>query len=46
MQPPVSLQPDELLGAVVERLMKALRAARPKQCENSSPWPTSTCAGN
>jgi RNA polymerase sigma factor (sigma-70 family) len=29
MQPPVNLKPDELLGAVVERLLKALRAARP-----------------
>ena len=30
MQPPLNLQPDELLGAVVERLLKALRAARPR----------------
>ena len=30
MLPPVNLQPDELLGAVVERLLKALRAARPQ----------------
>ena len=30
MQPPVNLKPDELLGAVVERLHKALRAARPE----------------
>jgi RNA polymerase sigma-70 factor (ECF subfamily) len=28
-RPPVNLQPDEMLGAVVERLLKALRAARP-----------------
>jgi RNA polymerase sigma-70 factor (ECF subfamily) len=28
-QPPVNLQSDELLGAVVERLLKALREARP-----------------
>jgi RNA polymerase sigma-70 factor (ECF subfamily) len=28
-QPPVNLQADELLGAVVERLLKAMRAARP-----------------
>ena len=28
--PPVNLQPDELLGAVIERLLKALRAARPQ----------------
>ena len=30
MQPPVNLKPDELLGAVVARLLKALRAARPE----------------
>ncbi len=29
MQPPVNLKPDELLGAVVGRLLRALRAARP-----------------
>jgi RNA polymerase sigma-70 factor (ECF subfamily) len=29
MQPPLNLEPDELLGAVVERLLKALRAVRP-----------------
>jgi RNA polymerase sigma-70 factor (ECF subfamily) len=28
-QPPVNLQADEMLGAVVERLLKALRVARP-----------------
>src|SRR6516225_6531368 len=28
-QPPLNLQSDELLGAVVERLLKALREARP-----------------
>jgi RNA polymerase sigma factor (sigma-70 family) len=28
-RPPLSLQADELLGAVVERLLKALREARP-----------------
>jgi RNA polymerase sigma-70 factor (ECF subfamily) len=27
--PPLNLQPDELLGAVVERLLKAMRAVRP-----------------
>ena len=27
--PPANLQPDEMLGAVVERLLKALREARP-----------------
>jgi RNA polymerase sigma-70 factor (ECF subfamily) len=29
-QPPLCLQPDELLGAVVERLLKAMREARPR----------------
>ena len=29
MHPPLNLQADELLGAVVERLLKALREARP-----------------
>jgi RNA polymerase sigma-70 factor (ECF subfamily) len=28
-RPPVNLQPDEMLGAVVERMLKALREARP-----------------
>ncbi len=28
--PPLNLQPDEMLGAVVERLLKALRAVRPQ----------------
>ena len=29
-QPPLNLQADELLGAVVERLLKALREVRPR----------------
>ena len=29
-QPPLNLQADELLGAVAERLLKALREARPR----------------
>src|SRR3954451_11024143 len=29
-RPPLNLEPDELLGAVVERLLKALREARPR----------------
>ena len=29
MQPPLNLQPDEVLGSVVERLLKAMREARP-----------------
>ena len=28
--PPLNLQPDELLGAVAERLLKALREVRPR----------------
>jgi RNA polymerase sigma-70 factor (ECF subfamily) len=28
--PPINLQPDEMLSAVVERLLKALRAVRPQ----------------
>jgi RNA polymerase sigma-70 factor (ECF subfamily) len=28
--PPLNLQPDELLGAVVERLLKAMRTVRPQ----------------
>ena len=30
MRPPLNLEPDELLGAVVERLLKAMRVARPR----------------
>jgi RNA polymerase sigma-70 factor (ECF subfamily) len=30
MQPPLNLQPDEMLGAVIERLLKAMRAVRPR----------------
>jgi RNA polymerase sigma-70 factor (ECF subfamily) len=29
-QPPLNLQPDEMLSAVVERLLKAMRSARPR----------------
>jgi RNA polymerase sigma factor (sigma-70 family) len=29
-RPPLNLEPDELLGAVVERLLKAMRQAHPK----------------
>src|SRR5438445_3738256 len=28
--PPLNVQPDELLGAVVERLLKAMRSVRPQ----------------
>ena len=30
MQPPLNLRPDEMLGAVVERLLKAVREVRPQ----------------
>ena len=30
MRPPVNLQPDELLGGVVERLLKAMRSVHPQ----------------
>ena len=45
--PPLNLQPDELLGAVVERLLKAMSTRsilRPSA--SSSPWSISTCVGN
>jgi RNA polymerase sigma factor (sigma-70 family) len=29
-QPPLNLKPDEMLGAVVERLIKAMRSVRPR----------------
>ena len=45
-RPPLNLQPDEMLGAVVERLLKALRQPAPGPCASSSPWSTSTCAGS
>ena len=45
-QPPLNLQPDELLGAVVERLLKAMREVRPQTVRQFFPWPTSTCAGS
>src|SRR5215813_1065356 len=45
-RPPLNLQTDELLSAVVERLLKALREARPRLSASSSPWPVSTCAGS
>ena len=45
-RPPLNLQTDELLSAVVERLLKALREARPGPSGSSSPWPASTCGGS
>ena len=44
-RPPLNFEADELLGAVTERLLKALGEARPRYaCASCSPWPTSTCA--
>ena len=44
MQPPVNLQPDELLDAVVERLPEGSAGGpSPDRASNSSPWLTSTC---
>src|SRR5271163_2642543 len=34
-QPPLNLQPDEMLGAVVERLLKAMHAVRPRTVRQS-----------
>ena len=45
-RPPLCLDADEVLGAVVERLLKSMHAVRPGRCASSSPWPTSTCAGS
>ena len=44
--PPLNLERDELLGAVVERLLKALRKSTPEPCVSFSHSPTSTCAGS
>ena len=46
MQPPLNLEPDELLGAVVERLSRPCVRPVRGPCANSSRWPTSTCAGS
>ena len=43
-RPPLNLEADEMLSAVVERLLKALRQARPRQYVSSSDWPASTWA--
>jgi RNA polymerase sigma-70 factor (ECF subfamily) len=45
-RPPLDLQPDGMLSAVVERLLKASREARPAMVVSSSPWPDTTCAGS
>jgi hypothetical protein len=45
-RPPWSVQADGLLGAVEERLHKALREARPRTVREFSRWPTSTCSGS
>src|SRR5262245_43689580 len=45
-RPPLNLQPDEVLGGVVERLLKGCARSARKRCASSSPWPTSTCGGS
>ena len=45
-RPPLRLETDEVVGAVVERLIKALGTVRPRTGASSSAWPTSTCAGS
>jgi hypothetical protein len=45
-RPPLNFQTDELLGAVVERLLKALREARPATVREFFAQPPSTCAGS
>jgi len=46
-RPPLNLQADELLGAVVERLLKGAAPGPPGDgAPVSSPWPVSTCGGN
>jgi hypothetical protein len=36
-RPPLNLEAEELLGAVAERLLKALRQARPGRCASLRP---------
>ncbi len=45
-RPPLNLQTDELLSAVVERLLKALRQARPRTVRDFFALPASTCGGS
>ena len=45
-QPPLNLQVDELLGAVAERLLKALREARPENVRQFFALANRTCAGS
>ena len=45
-RPPSNLETAELLGGVVEALLKAMRSFVPRACASSSPWPTSTCGGS
>ena len=46
-RPPLNLETNELLGAVVERLIKAMRQqfVTPGPCASSSLWLITTCAG-
>ncbi len=45
-QPPLNFRAEELLGAVVERLLKALRRRGRPRYVSFSRWPASTCAGS
>ena len=45
-RPPLNLRADEMLSAVVERLLKALREARPATRGSSPPWPAGICGGS
>ncbi|MGC3968017.1 MAG: hypothetical protein QM775_11805 [Pirellulales bacterium] len=45
-RPPLNLQTDEMLGAVVDRLLKALQEVRPTGVRQFLRWRISTFAGN
>jgi len=45
-RPPLNLRADELLSGVIERLLKALREARPGIVASSSRWRANTYGGS
>jgi hypothetical protein len=45
-KPPLNLRADEMLSAVVERLLKAMWEVHPRPFASSSPWPIGTCVGS
>jgi RNA polymerase sigma-70 factor (ECF subfamily) len=45
-RPPMNLQADEMLSAVVERLLEALRQTRPASARQFFALACSTCAGS